>query len=151
MGIWCLNPFVQTFRPELNVSAGSGRSLSGSDQLRSLSELKPCVPRWPVYLGKLPAAELAWLASHRPMRPVSPRQVVGQQRDGLRTVAPPGSRTSASSPHEYVLPPPSGHRETVACPVSNGSSIPNIFIVVCPPVLLASMCFLDDVSHFRVV
>ena len=35
-------------------------------QLRSLSEPKPCVPRWPVYLRKLPAAELAWLASHRP-------------------------------------------------------------------------------------
>lgn len=45
--------------------------LAAFGQLRSLSQPEPCVPRRPVYLSKLPAAELAWLASHRPKPPMT--------------------------------------------------------------------------------
>jgi hypothetical protein len=50
----------------LNVSFVEASAMSVVCQLRSLSEPKQCLPGRPVYFRKLPAAELAWLASRLP-------------------------------------------------------------------------------------
>jgi len=98
-----------------------GAGING--QLRSLSEPKPCVPRRPVYLGKLPAAELAWVASNRPKRSLALHGIY--VRYGLLTGRPQISNAECplqTSSNAYSRPVSDTLTDRATCRVVGSSS-----------------------------